>query len=143
VTAGAERAVAEDETSIAALMQHVLADYHVDVATIDESSREVQPMSTDPTMQAVALQPSAATKCEHAVGLGEIVPSGAGCEECLNMGSTWVHLRVCMVCGHVGCCDSSRNKHATAHFHASGHPVMRSLEPGEEWGWCYVDKVVL
>lgn len=69
-----------------------------------------------------------------------------GCEECVKMGDTWVHLRECMVCGHVGCCDSSKNKHGTKHFHATGspgkpgHPVMRSVEPGESWGWCYVDE---
>jgi uncharacterized UBP type Zn finger protein len=65
-----------------------------------------------------------------------------GCEECLRMGDTWVHLRVCSVCGHVGCCDDSKNTHATKHFHATRHPVMRSAEPGETWGWCYVDEVV-
>jgi uncharacterized UBP type Zn finger protein len=64
-----------------------------------------------------------------------------GCEECLQTGDTWVHLRACMTCGHVGCCDDSKNKHATKHFHATGHPVIRSDEPGETWGWCYVDKL--
>jgi uncharacterized UBP type Zn finger protein len=61
------------------------------------------------------------------------------CDECIKTGDTWVHLRLCLTCGHVGCCDSSKNKHATKHFHASEHPVMRSAESGEEWGWCYVD----
>ncbi|MFL6635176.1 MAG: UBP-type zinc finger domain-containing protein [Massilia sp.] len=65
-----------------------------------------------------------------------------GCEECLRTGDTWVHLRVCLTCGHVGCCDQSKNKHATKHFHATDHPVIRSKEPGETWGWCYVDRVV-
>jgi len=64
-----------------------------------------------------------------------------GCEECLKTGDTWVHLRVCLACGHVGCCDQSKNKHATRHFHATKHPVMRSGQPGETWGWCYVDAV--
>ena len=63
------------------------------------------------------------------------------CEECVKMGDTWVHLRLCMECGHVGCCDSSKNKHATKHFHRSKHPVIRSIEPGESWTWCYVDEV--
>lgn len=63
------------------------------------------------------------------------------CEECVKMGDTWVHLRLCMICGHVGCCDSSKNKHATKHFHAVGHPLIRSIEPGESWIWCYVDEV--
>jgi uncharacterized UBP type Zn finger protein len=65
-----------------------------------------------------------------------------GCEECLKTGDTWVHLRVCLVCGHVGCCDDSKNRHATRHFHATQHPVIRSGEPDETWGWCYVDRVV-
>ena len=63
-----------------------------------------------------------------------------GCEECLASGDRWVHLRLCRTCGHVGCCDSSKNKHATRHFHATRHPVMRSIEPGESWSWCYVDE---
>jgi len=66
-----------------------------------------------------------------------------GCEECVKMGAQWVHLRECLVCGHVGCCDSSPNTHATKHFHATKHPVMRSVEPGEEWGYCYVDEVMV
>jgi CPA1 family monovalent cation:H+ antiporter len=63
-----------------------------------------------------------------------------GCEECLATGSTWVHLRLCLQCGHVGCCDSSPERHATKHFESEGHPVMRSFEPGEEWRWCFVDE---
>ena len=69
--------------------------------------------------------------------------SGEGCVECLKLGMDWVHLRECLVCGHVGCCDSSVGKHATKHFHAVKHPVMKSVEPGEAWGWCYVDEVML
>ncbi|HEX4952760.1 MAG TPA: UBP-type zinc finger domain-containing protein [Thermoanaerobaculia bacterium] len=65
-----------------------------------------------------------------------------GCEECLKTGGRWVHLRMCLTCGHVGCCDSSPGKHATGHFHATSHPLMRSIEPGEKWIWCYVDEVV-
>ena len=64
----------------------------------------------------------------------------AGCEECLKSGDSWVHLRLCMECGHLGCCDSSKNKHATKHFHRAKHPVIRSHEPGERWLWCYVDE---
>jgi monovalent cation:H+ antiporter-2, CPA2 family len=72
-----------------------------------------------------------------------IKPNSDGCEECLVMGDTWVHLRLCMRCGHVGCCDDSKNKHATKHFHHTKHPIVRSLEPGERWGWCFVDEVAL
>ena len=64
------------------------------------------------------------------------------CEECLKIGDPWVHLRLCMICGHVGCCDSSKNKHATRHFHAAKHPAVRSIEPGETWTWCYLDEVM-
>ena len=63
------------------------------------------------------------------------------CEDCVKIGDTWVHLRLCMSCGHVGCCDSSKNKHATKHFHRSKHPIIRSIEPGETWMWCYVDEI--
>jgi uncharacterized UBP type Zn finger protein len=66
-----------------------------------------------------------------------------GCEECLQMDSDWVHLRLCLSCGHVGCCDSSRNKHATKHFKSTKHPIIRSFEPGETWKWCYVDNVMI
>jgi uncharacterized UBP type Zn finger protein len=65
-----------------------------------------------------------------------------GCEDCLKIGDTWVHLRLCLTCGHVGCCDSSKNKHATKHFQGTKHPLVRSLEPGETWVWCYVDEVM-
>jgi hypothetical protein len=67
-------------------------------------------------------------------------PTSRVCEECLAMGDTWVHLRTCLHCGQVGCCDDSKNKHATRHFQASGHPVIQSAEPGEDWRWCYVDQ---
>lgn len=66
-----------------------------------------------------------------------------GCEDCLAMGGKWLHLRICLECGHVGCCDDSPNRHATAHTHASGHPIIRSLEPGEVWSWCYVDELLM
>ena len=79
--------------------------------------------------------------CKHFHEVSPREGNTKGCEECLRMGDRWVHLRVCLVCGHVGCCDDSKNKHATKHFHATGHPVIRSDEPGETWGWCYVDQV--
>lgn len=67
----------------------------------------------------------------------------SGCAECVKAGTRWVHLRECLECGMVGCCDSSPGKHATKHFHNAKHPVMRSVEPGERWGWCYVDQEML
>ncbi len=81
--------------------------------------------------------------CTHLNHIHKVTPHTKGCEECLKMGDTWVHLRLCMECGHVGCCDSSKNKHATKHFHRTKHPIMRSLEPGEDWGWCFVDELEL
>ncbi len=80
--------------------------------------------------------------CEHAALIQDVEPSANGCEECLKLGMTWVHLRMCLICGHVGCCDNSVGKHATKHFHATEHPVMRSVEPGESWKWCYVDEIM-
>ncbi len=81
--------------------------------------------------------------CKHASQIRDVQPHTKGCEECLKMGDDWVHLRLCMTCGHVGCCDSSKNKHATKHFHSTKHPIIKSHEPGEDWGWCYVDEVEL
>jgi uncharacterized UBP type Zn finger protein len=80
--------------------------------------------------------------CHHLEESPRAKPRSKGCEECLKMGDHWVHLRVCLECGHVGCCDSSKNKHATKHFHATKHPVMQSIEPGEDWIWCFVDEMI-
>lgn len=82
-------------------------------------------------------------RCTHLDQINDVAPSAEGCEECLQMGDTWVHLRECLICGHVGCCDSSRNKHATEHFHTTRHPLVQAFPPGEGWIWCYVDRLVL
>lgn len=81
--------------------------------------------------------------CSHLDQIVEVTPSGDGCQECLASGGRWLHLRLCLTCGHVGCCDSSPNKHASAHYRETGHPIIRSFEPGEEWRWCYADEVVV
>ena len=81
--------------------------------------------------------------CSHLNQIKSPSPKSDGCEECLQMGDSWVHLRLCEICGHVGCCDSSKNKHATKHFGKTKHPIMRSLEPGEDWGWCFIDEVMI
>jgi uncharacterized UBP type Zn finger protein len=81
------------------------------------------------------------TVCTHLDQVADVTPSSQGCEDCLRTGDRWVHLRVCMSCGHVGCCDSSPNKHASAHFRSSSHPLMQSYEPGENWWWCFADEV--
>lgn len=83
---------------------------------------------------------SSSPPCGHLDTIRDVQPSSNGCEDCERVGGRWVHLRMCETCGHVGCCDSSPNRHATAHFHATGHPVMRSFEPGENWWWCYLDQ---
>ena len=84
-----------------------------------------------------------AKTCTHRDQIGEVKPNSSGCEECLKRGDHWVQLRMCLSCGNVGCCDSSKHRHATAHFHATGHPIMRTLQPGESWKWCYVDKMMV
>jgi CPA1 family monovalent cation:H+ antiporter len=82
--------------------------------------------------------------CEHLRSAPRVIKARTpeGCEECLRDGTRWVHLRLCLSCGHVGCCDSSPQKHATAHYRDTAHPVMRSIEPGEAWRWCYPDELL-
>jgi len=81
-------------------------------------------------------------QCEHLDTVEDVDPSSEGCEDCLATGGRWVHLRMCQQCGHLGCCDSSPNRHATAHWRDSGHPIVRSYEPGEDWWWCYPDELM-
>jgi|SRR5665213_3540138 len=83
--------------------------------------------------------------CAHLdqVSIEQLPATSEGCEECLKSGDPWLHLRICLGCGHVGCCDDSPNRHATAHWRSSGHPIIRSLEPGEKWSWCFLDEVVM
>jgi uncharacterized UBP type Zn finger protein len=83
--------------------------------------------------------------CTHLnqVEVTQLPESVEGCEECLAVGDPWLHLRICLVCGKVGCCDDSPNRHATAHARSSGHPLIRSLEPHEEWSYCYPDDLAL
>ena len=78
--------------------------------------------------------------CTHLDSVQEVTPSSTGCEDCLKIGGRWVHLRLCMTCGHVGCCDNSPGRHATGHFQGTDHPIIRSYEPGEDWAYCYVDE---
>jgi uncharacterized UBP type Zn finger protein len=83
--------------------------------------------------------------CAHTdmIRIQQVERPAAGCEECLKTGGRWVHLRKCLTCGEVGCCDSSPNRHATKHFQATGHPIVTSMEPGETWVWCYADEAGL
>jgi uncharacterized UBP type Zn finger protein len=85
-----------------------------------------------------------ASECTHLDQIRDAPPrTPDGCEECLATGGRWVHLRLCLTCGHVGCCDNSPGKHATKHYGKARHPLIRSFEPGENWAWCYVDELVL
>jgi uncharacterized UBP type Zn finger protein len=84
-----------------------------------------------------------AAKCTHLDQVRKVTPSTQGCEECLKTGDQWVALRLCQICGHVGCCDSSKNKHATGHFQLTTHPIIESLESGKKWRWCYIDETYL
>lgn len=86
-----------------------------------------------------------ATTCTHLdhVLIAELPETVAGCEDCLATGGRWLHLRICLECGHVGCCDDSPGRHATAHAESAGHPIIRSIEPGERWSWCFADQVLL
>ena len=81
--------------------------------------------------------------CSHLDQIHEVKPHTTGCEECMKAGQRWVHLRLCLSCGHVGCCDTSPGKHATKHFKDTGHAIMQSMEPGEDWAWCFIDEVEL
>jgi uncharacterized UBP type Zn finger protein len=82
-----------------------------------------------------------AAECTHLNQVRVTETETRVCEDCMKTGDHWVHLRLCLTCGHVGCCDSSKNKHATRHFRSSHHPLVRSIEPGERWVWCYVDEL--
>jgi len=85
-----------------------------------------------------------AQQCRHLAQVRDVEPKTPdGCEECLASGDAWVHLRLCLECGHVGCCDDSPNRHATKHFGKTHHPIIRSFEPGENWGFCFVDQLML
>lgn len=92
----------------------------------------------------VACDHGSLAACSHLDSIErlELPEPVAGCEDCLADGTRWVHLRMCQTCGHIGCCDNSPGRHATAHYVASGHPIIRSAEPGEDWSWCYVDELM-
>ena len=81
-------------------------------------------------------------QCTHLDRIHDVKPSARGCEDCLKTGDDWLHLRECLTCGHVGCCDQSKNRHATKHFRSSGHPIIASYEPGEDWKWCFIDELM-
>lgn len=87
------------------------------------------------------MAPAGRRPCQHLAVIKDLPePAVHVCQECLDLGDRWVHLRLCLECGHVGCCDSSKNRHATGHYHKTGHKVMRGIEPGERWVWCFEDE---
>jgi uncharacterized UBP type Zn finger protein len=92
-------------------------------------------------LPSIVRQSNSPMTCSHVEHIRNVEPAGSGCEDCVRLGDAWMQLRVCMACGYVGCCDSSKNKHAIAHFRATQHPIARSIEPGEQWGWCYIDEL--
>ena len=133
--AGVRDVVLRDRTAHERLTSTVLS-------RLDPPAEPPRPTVVD-TSAVVAFAATPQTACVHAGVAQPVLPSAVGCTECLRTGSTWVHLRLCTTCGHVGCCDSSPGRHAAAHAGDDDHPVMCSVEPGEHWGWCYLDKTTL
>ncbi|MEM8932703.1 MAG: cation:proton antiporter [Acidobacteriota bacterium] len=129
-------AVREHAMAVRAAVREATTDD--DDPPASRGSREVDYVDPEATLE---VTPADGTSCSHVDRLRPVRPGTRGCEDCLRTGGTWVHLRVCMTCGHVGCCDSSPGRHARAHAEASGHPIIRSLEPGESWAWCFEDEV--
>lgn len=138
VDAGVDNVVIAEHASHAELSRSVLGQQ----PTQGINERKRSGTLVDPT-RVVRLQPRPDTSCPHVSVIRPQLPGTPGCAECLRTGDDWVHLRLCMQCGHVGCCDSSPGRHAAEHSHAQEHPVMRSLEKGEEWGWCFLDATTL
>ena len=94
-------------------------------------------------LRAMVVDPESTTTCTHLEHILRVQPSGSGCNDCMRTGDGWLQLRMCMECGYVGCCDSSKNRHALRHFRETAHPIARSVQPGEDWAWCYVDKLMV
>ncbi len=155
--AGASAAVAEEgdeDHGIERLVALVLDAYAAGADTIhsEPDARRAPPSGTRdaslPTSTATTMattirlsnRQNRTALCSHTRQANAVAPSAEGCEDCLRIGDDWVHLRICMTCGHVGCCDSSKNRHASAHYRATRHPIIKSFEPGETWAWCYEDE---
>lgn len=143
IGSGASVVISEDAESMAAVALSVLECWDVPKDRVGFALDAVRrlPVGKRSLNPAVPLMVNAEGGCAHNEGMEPMAPRAVGCEVCLDHGGDWVHLRICMTCGHVGCCDSSPGKHATAHFKESGHPIMRSGERGEDWAWCFEDRV--
>ncbi|MDY7094697.1 MAG: cation:proton antiporter [Acidobacteriota bacterium] len=146
---GATAVVAEDLESVMALVAEALRRAEeleeTPAAELQALRRALSAEGAGQLGQVVSLneRQRQTEHCSHVSGTQPVRPGAAGCEECLRHGQTWVHLRVCMTCGFVGCCDSSVGKHASAHAREAEHPLVKSFEPGEDWAWCYEDEVIL
>ncbi len=136
VGAGATKLIEAPRASRAALTKAVLAE-------LTGSTGHLPGRTFVDMNQIVAYRPDPETACPHAGTIVPVLPSSYGCEECLRQGTTWVHLRICLNCGHVGCCDSSPERHASKHYAATDHPVMATVEPGEDWAYCYLDEMTM
>ena len=141
----APHARAVEELHAAGVVDVVVADRSAHERLAQAVLRRLRPPAPSATTvvdtaRVVAFRASPESACVHASVVRPVLPSTEGCAECLREGTRWVHLRMCATCGHVGCCDSSPARHAAAHAGDEDHPVMCSLEPGEEWSWCYVDE---
>lgn len=101
----------------------------VRIATVIQNSAQIGDLETQ--------------RCKHISEIQDVFPSADGCEDCLKIGDDWVNLRLCLTCGYVGCCNNSKNKHATRHYHKTKHPMIVSYEVGEKWLWCYVDEITI
>ena len=148
---GVDELVTVEEASALAVAVHVLRRYGLaNTAIAAEVDRIKRGGWTGGVISAklsridrdrmVDFRPAGDAGCAHVDGVGPVAPSAAGCEDCLRIGARWNHLRVCLSCGHVGCCDSSPNRHASAHHGETRHPLVASAEDGEDWAWCYVDR---
>ena len=141
--------MADDSASVDALVSHVLGQLALPERLVEvvvegaigtlPKSEVAGAVSTD-TIVHPSLPPDG---CDHVSGARPVTPMSSGCEECMADGTRWVHVRICLVCGHVGCCDSSPRRHARSHFDETGHALMASLEPGEAWAWCFKDRITL
>jgi CPA2 family monovalent cation:H+ antiporter-2 len=134
--AGVDRIVTGTRASRAGLAETVLAE--LAVVEVDSVFDPAPSFDLDAVVRTAV---SPASSCTHRDQVRPVLPSAPGCEECLQSGDRWVHLRICSTCGHVGCCDDSPNRHARAHWAGSAHPIMRSIEPGERWAWCFQDQL--
>jgi CPA2 family monovalent cation:H+ antiporter-2 len=139
--AGANAVISEEYAVTERLVTDVLEGAGLTSEDAQRYAEAYDPPALPPVILTDEQQQSPA--CSHTGQAHTVSPLTPGCEECLKLGDRWVHLRVCMSCGHVGCCDDSRHKHATAHFHGTGHPIIRSLEQNEGWAYCYEDKAML